>query len=213
MPEGTPTGATPGPSATPGQGTEPTTTTGGATPPASTPAKPPATGDEPLGEGGKAALQKERDAREKAERRATEVETELQQLKAATQSDSDKALEKARKEGEGTATEKWQGLVRRARVAGALEAAGVGNAKLRETIAGGADFATLKVSDSGEVEGLEDAITKAKADFPEAFGKVAGTPAERAGTVTRGSESPTPPPIAPGAARLRYAYEQSSKKQ
>jgi hypothetical protein len=72
------------------------------TPPTAPPAdvEPPATGDDkPLGPNGEKALQSERSLRADAEKRAQEALAELEKLKSANQTEQEKALEAARREG------------------------------------------------------------------------------------------------------------------
>lgn len=76
--------------------TEPATTT------TTTTAEPATT--EPLGDGGKAALDAERKARKNAEKAARDVQAKLDELTAASQSDTEKQIAKARKESADAAT-------------------------------------------------------------------------------------------------------------
>lgn len=190
MPDDPTTGATPGGGATPpaaGQGQP----AGGATPPATEPTtQPPATGDEGLGEAGKAALRREREAAAAEKKRADAAEEELRKLREATQSDQDKALADARKEGERTATERWQGAVRSANVMSALRSAGVANEKLVATLAKADAFSKLEARDDGTVAGLDEALAAAKSDFPEAF-KSVGEPTRGVAGDTPGDEPKT----------------------
>jgi hypothetical protein len=90
--------ATGTPLATP-PGTPPAgTSTPNGTPPAASGATPPQS-DQPLGEAGQRALASERQFRAEAETRATAAEQELATLKAASQTDQEKAVENARSEG------------------------------------------------------------------------------------------------------------------
>jgi hypothetical protein len=75
--------------------TEPATTTTTVTEPATT---------EPLGDGGKAALEAERKARKSAEKAARDVQAKLDELTAASQSETEKQIAKARKESAEAAT-------------------------------------------------------------------------------------------------------------
>jgi membrane protein involved in colicin uptake len=61
------------------------------------PQDPPVT-SEPLGDGGKAALDAERKARKAAEKAARDAQAKLDKLTEASQSDTEKAIEKARRE-------------------------------------------------------------------------------------------------------------------
>lgn len=73
----------------------------------------PATGDEPLGEPGKKALEAERTRAVEAEKRAKQLERELEQHRQASMSEAEKAVAEAEKRGEQKATQQWsQRLVR-----------------------------------------------------------------------------------------------------
>lgn len=158
-------GATPAvEGATPSQ-TTPVSPAAGAAP---TTAATPATGDADLGEGGKSALQKERQAARDATARADAAEKELSDLKAAGQSDSEKAIAKARKEGADEVLTRVQTQVRSARVESALLAAGV-DPSLLDLAARADEFTGLKVTDDGAVEGLADAIKTLKTARPVLF--------------------------------------------
>lgn len=143
-----------------------------ATPAATTPAEPqqePAKGSEDaLGDAGKKALSDERAAKKAAERERDALKTRVEELENATKSDTDKAIAAARKEGEQAATDKWSGFIRAARVETALSAAGA----IDSAVAAQArEFAALKVNaDSGDVEGLSEAVEAFKQAHPTLFG-------------------------------------------
>lgn len=183
MPESMSAGATPVvPGATPGQSSS---AFGAPQEPASA-AQPPATGaPDELGDGGKRALEAERDARKAFERRTKDLEAELEQLKASTQSDSDKALAKARKEGVAEERARVQVLLRQSGVKSALVAAGV-NPEVIDLATKDDVFAELSVSDDGDVEGLDAAVAKLRKARPSLFGKT--TPPDFGG----GNRGPTP---------------------
>jgi hypothetical protein len=86
------------PPAPPATGTSPAVPAPPSTPPAQG-ATPPPTDDEPLGEAGKQTLVKIRKLQADAEARATAAEQELATLKAASQTEQEKAVEAARTEG------------------------------------------------------------------------------------------------------------------
>jgi len=145
---------------------------GGATPPQSPPAPPahatppaaastpPATDGDALGEGGKRALEAERAERKKLER-------ELADLKAASLSDTEKALADAKKAGREEVIGKAQQVARRAEVRRALQAAGcvdVGIAAMAT------EFGALAVDDEGTVADLEKTVTAFKTAHPTLFG-------------------------------------------
>jgi hypothetical protein len=160
-------GATPAvPGATPGQ-----------TPaqPAAAPAMPPpATGnDDPLGEGGKRALEAERTAARNATKRADDLQRELDTLRAASLTDQEKAIAEARKAGATEVLGKAQQIARRAEVRRALSGAGV-PADSVDLAAGASDFADLAVGDDGMVDGLDKAVTAFKGAHPTLFAAKAG---------------------------------------
>jgi hypothetical protein len=90
--------------------TAPTPTPPIPTPPADPPA-PPATGDEPLGEAGKRALEAERLRAAAFERQLKAQQAELDELRKAHMTDSEKAIADARSEGEKTADARWRAQV------------------------------------------------------------------------------------------------------
>lgn len=172
----------------------------GATPAQTTPVSPapaaspaaaaaPATGDADLGEGGQSALRKERQAARDASDRADRAEQELASLKAAGQSDQEKALEQARREARSETSTQFQALIRAARVEAALSAAGV-DPQLLDLAVPADEFAKLKVTEEGTVEGLHDAVEALRKARPALFAK----PAAAAGTAdggTRGAPTTT----------------------
>lgn len=149
----------------------------GATPAQSTPVSPaaapaaaaPATGDpEALGDPGKKALDAERKRAEDAEKANKALSKQLEELQAASKSESEKALDAARKEGATEATTRWQNQVRRSEVRAALTAAGI-NAGVVDLAMKADDFASLAVSDEGEVAGLDAAVEAFKKTRPSLF--------------------------------------------
>lgn len=173
-------GATPAAAgATPAQ----TTPVSPAADPVTTP--PPATGDEPLGDGGKTALLTER-ATSKAEKaRADKAERELQTLKDASASDSDKALKAAKAEGAAEVTGKLHGLIRSAVVKAELAGSGI-NPSVLDLAVAAPEFQKLVVSDDGEVEGLKEAVAMFKGSRGDLF-----KPAVPGGTADLGTGSAT----------------------
>lgn len=162
-----PAGATPA-----AEGATPSQTPAQPAPAAQEPTPQPATGDEgQLGDAGKRALAAERTAAREARERAEAAERQLEELRTASQSDQEKALTQARKEGETTATQKWEALVRRTSVQAALQAAGSSDPAI---VALAPEFAALKVTDEGGVEGLADALEAFRSAHPTLFG--AATP-------------------------------------
>jgi hypothetical protein len=157
---------------------------GGATPPQSPPATPPAadppaaptppaTGDDgALGDSGKLTLEKERTARKAAEKAAADAQRRIEELELATKSDTEKAIAQAKKEGADEVTARWSAQVRRSEVKAALTGAGI-NASVLDLAVNAAEFAALKVTEDGDVEGLSDAIKAFKAAKPDLFTKPA----------------------------------------
>lgn len=71
--------------------------------PDATSADSPATGDDALRDAGKAALDAERSARKEAERSAKALQRELEQIRTANLSETEKAIAEAEKRGEANA--------------------------------------------------------------------------------------------------------------
>jgi hypothetical protein len=156
----------------------------GATPVQSPPAAPapgnppaapsqPATGDDDaLREPGKRALQLERDARGAAEDRAKAAEKELEDLRKASLSESEKAIAKAKDDGKAEERQRTEGQIRRTEVKAALVGAGI-NASVLDLAINAPEFGKLKVDDDGVVEGLDAAVTAFKAARKDLFGTLA----------------------------------------
>lgn len=190
---------------------------GGATPPAdgapptppagaapAEPPTPPATGDGALGDAGKRALEAERTARKSAEDRAKAAETERDELKAATQSDTEKAIADARKAGADETSTKLHGQIRYAKVEAALSAAGI-KPSVMDLAVKADEFATLKVNDKGEVaivEGLDEAIKEFKTKRGDLFGAASGDGSADGGA--RGNQ-PSPTATLEDAVNAQYA--------
>lgn len=165
MSEPTP-GATPAAGATPGDAGNPPEAP---KPPAAQPAPPapeapkaPATGDEALGEPGLKALKAERDAR-------AAVEKELADLKAAGQTDQEKAIEAARKSAAAEERAKGDGRIRRSEVRSALRVKGLTNEKALDLAVNAPEFAALKVDEEGSVTDLSKTVDAFVKDYPEMF--------------------------------------------
>lgn len=135
----------------------------------------PATGEaEGLGDGGKKALESERKAAREALKRAETAEKELEKLRQASQSDQEKALDTARKEGAAEAAKAAAVRIRRAEVRRSLTAAGIQATELA-LAATASEFGDLEVDDEGEVAGLDEAVNAFKAAHPSLFGKPAAS--------------------------------------
>lgn len=158
-------------------------------PAAATPsaAAPSATDDDPqLGDAGKRALNDERRARREAEDRAKALERERDELKAATQTESEKAIAEAKKAGAAEVTERFHGQIRRAEVRAALTSAGI-NASVLDLAAKADEFAALKVTDEGEVSGLDAAVEAFKRARPDLFAAKTAPRSGDAGLGPRGT--------------------------
>jgi len=165
-------------------GATPTQTTTVSPSTATTPT-PPATGDGELGDAGKRALDAERATAKTEKARADKAERDLAELKLAGASESEKAIAAARKEGAAEVTERANAKVRRSEVKAALASAGI-NASVLDLAVGAAEFGSLKVSDDGEVEGLDEAIQTFKGTRADLF-----KPAPAAGSSDLGTGSAT----------------------
>jgi len=159
MAETPPAGATPVEAgATPAQTAAPTNA-----------APEPATGDpEALGDAGKRALDLMKSERDAAVKAAKAAEKERDELKSRTQTDQEKAVDAARKEGATEALTRANERIRRSEVRAALTAAGV-NPALLDLAPRGDEFSALKVDDDGEVEGLTAAVEAFKTKMPDLF--------------------------------------------
>jgi len=141
------------------------------TPSSSEPPKPPATGsddDQQLGHHHELDVQRERKARKAAEAREKALQTEYDALKASQLSDADKAIAQARKDGAAEAATRLHGRLRSSEVRSALAAAGI-NPGIASLAARADEFDALKVSDDGEVEGLDEAIAAFKKSHGDLF--------------------------------------------
>jgi hypothetical protein len=189
-----PAGATPAVGgATPPQ-TPPAASTPAPTPQAQlavVPAPDPSAPDDTLGLGdaGKRALDAMKADRNAALAASKAAERELEQLKAASLSETEKAIAAARKAGADEVTERLHARVRRAEVKLALGGAGA-TPSLIEDLANAAEFAALKVDDSDQVVGLDDALKAHKARVPDAY-RAPATPGP--GSVDGGPRAPGAP--------------------
>jgi len=123
------------------------------------------------------------------ERRQREAyERELNELRATTQSESERAVAKARRDGAAEATTRFHDQLRRAGVRTALISAGV-NPEVLDLAAKDDVFSALSVSDGGDVEGVEPAVALLKKNRPSLFSKTTGD----FGGGNRGSTPPAQP--------------------
>lgn len=145
-----------------------------ATPPVTEPPKPPATGDEALGEPGLRALKAERDRAEKAEK-------ELADLRAAGLTDQEKAIDAARKAAAAEERVKGDSRIRRSEVRSALRVKGLTNEKALDLAVNAPEFAALKVDEDGSLLDLAKTVDQFVKEYPEMFAKASGS-----GDVNRG---------------------------
>jgi hypothetical protein len=121
-----------------------------------------------LGDAGKRALDAMKAERNAAVAAAKAAERELEELRVASLSETDKAIAAARKAGADEVTERLHARVRRAETKLALSRAGA-VPSLIEDLANAAEFAALTVDDADQVTGLDDAIKAHKARVPDAY--------------------------------------------
>jgi hypothetical protein len=129
-----------------------------------------ATGEAALGESGQKVLREARQARREAEDRARAAEEERDALRAASQSDVERAIAKARRDGAAEVTSKFQSQLRTAGVKAGLVAAGI-NPELVDLVTRDDAFANLDVDDDGAISGLDAAIATLRKSRPSAFAK------------------------------------------
>lgn len=128
-----------------------------------------ATGDpEALGEAGTRALAAERKRANEADKARRAAEARLAELESASKSETEKAIEQARKEGATEALTRANERVRRSEVRAALTTAGV-NPALLEIASRADEFSALKVDDDGEVTGLAAAVEAVRKAMPDLF--------------------------------------------
>lgn len=163
----------------------PSTTPPPATPPA-TPPTPPATGEPEIGEAGKKAIAAERKAAKDAQDALRATQAELETLKAAGLSESEKAIKEATNAATAAERAKWQTSIRAVRVEAALRVAGATNETLLDLALRSDLISALKVDEAGKVVDLDKAVEQLKKDIPEMFTK-AGP-----GTVTAGAQTGQP---------------------
>jgi hypothetical protein len=168
-----PAGATPAArGATPPQ-TPPVASAPAPTPqpqPAPTPDPAPSAPDDllALGDAGKRALDAMKAERNAAIAASKAAERELEQLRTASLSESEKAIAAARKAGADEVTERLHARVRRAETKLALARAGA-VPSLIEDLANAAEFAALVVDDTDQVTGLDDALKAHRSRVPDAY--------------------------------------------
>lgn len=181
-----------------GDGATPTPTgseggTGGATPKGQEPAPtPPATpnpsssSDEPLGEAGIRALEAERAAHRTAKEENKSLKARVEELENAGKTEQERAIAEAVKAAKAETQKAADTRIRRAEVKAALTAAGIQSSELDLAVQA-SDFAELKVSDDGAIEGLQAAVDGFRKAHPGLFTKPA--PAGTADGGARGGGS------------------------
>jgi hypothetical protein len=125
---------------------------------------------EGLGDPGKQALTRMKQERDAARREAADAKKRADELETAGKSEHERAVADAKKEGATEATGKYVAMVRASSVKAALLTAGV-DPSLVELAARADQFASLKVTDEGDVEGLEQAVDAFKRSTPNLFAK------------------------------------------
>lgn len=155
----------------------------------------PPKGDAPLGDGGKKALDAERDARRAAEKAATDLRTEFDAFKVALT------------EAVGVKPEKGKEADPLAQVQQQLAQMQRENAVLRIAAEHG-------ISDKDDLDLLrsatdEQAMSKLAGRLAAKADATPGTPKPDA--TQGGTGSPAKPEVAPGVARLRQAYADTAK--
>jgi hypothetical protein len=166
----------------------------GATPAQTTPVSPapgptpaitaPATGDPEIGDAGKRAIAAERKTAKDAQDALKAAQTELEALKAAGLSESEKAVKEATNAATAAERAKWQTSIRSVRVEAALRVAGATNETLLDLALRSDLISALKVDEAGKVTDLDKAVEQFKKDIPEMFAKP--------GTVTAGAQTSSP---------------------
>lgn len=169
-----------------------------------------ATGEDTLGDAGREAIRREREAARTERERAEKLQKELDDFKAANQSEQEKTRDEAVKLARGEERTKAQGAFRTLRVEASLTAAGMKPGMARD-LATSSRFATIKVNDDFTVDqtALDAAIEEMKKAEPAYFSASATN-----GQVARGPQhaSNGSDQVRPGGDRLRNAYANSSKR-
>jgi hypothetical protein len=154
--------------------------------PPTTPPTPPATGELEIGEAGRRAIAAERKSAKEAQDALRAAQTELETLRAAGLSESEKAVKEATNAATAAERAKWQASIRSVRVESALRVAGATNETLIDLSLRSDLISALKVDEAGKVTDLDKAVEQLKKDIPEMFAK-AGP-----GTVTAGAQTGAP---------------------
>lgn len=124
--------------------------------------------DEPLGEAGTKALEAFKARARKAEREAKAAAAELEKLRNASKSDTDRALDEAKKTAAAEERTKWEARALRAEAKSALAAAGATDVAI--AVAAFLDqHRDLTVTEDGDVEELAATVGAFKKAHPTLF--------------------------------------------
>jgi hypothetical protein len=199
------------PAAPPATGTLPATPPAPGTPPGTTPNGQPGQGatpppaDQPLDEAGQRALTAERSFRKDAEKRATAAEQELATLKAATQTDQEKAVEAARSEGLATAnTRLVRAEVKAAAAAAGFHDPGDAAVQLHDRLA------EVKLTKEGDVD--QTKVTELVAELAKAKAYLLKAPGAMPPAALPGQGNHPPAPQSGAAAGKAEAEKRFGKK-
>lgn len=159
-----------------------------------------------------AALDKEREARKLADKRAKEGDgfrAKVEEIEAASKSEMERAVDAARKEGESAATQRAN-----ARLVSAEARALAAQAQFRD--AGDAvrflDLSDIEVAEDGSVDtaSLNRQLEALAKDKPYLLAEE--KPTRPSGDVGQGPREPNQPAVTPGMERLREAYATARPK-
>lgn len=128
-----------------------------------------------IGDAGRRAIEAERQTAREALARTKALEKELETLRAATQTDQEKAIAQARKEATAEVLDKADQKVRSAETKRALQAAGCTDVPLAALAR---EFAGLRVTDEGDVTDLDKTVDAFKKAHPALFGRVSSGSAD-----------------------------------
>lgn len=176
--------------------------------------------DDQLGEAGKKALEAERQrakteekARKAAERERDEFKDRLEKLEADSKSDTEKAIEAARKEAADEAVKKERERTNKLLLTAEVRAAAAGKVADKEDAVRLLDLGEFKVNEDGSID--QEAISKAIDKLVEAKPYLAGGDPKKPNGSGDGGPRPDPPskdqPDLVGPSRIRAAYAESAK--
>lgn len=158
-----------------------------------------------------AALDKERDSRKAAEKRAKDNDsyrTKVEELEKANQSETERAVEAARREGEAAATTKGNARLVAAEARALAAASEFRDASVAVRLL---DLSDIDVNDDGvDTKAVQARLNQLATDNPYLLKDKA--PIRPSGDVGQGPRTPTASEVAPGMSRIREAYALSSHK-